>query len=339
MSRIVAIDYGRKRTGIAVSDTMQIIANGLTTVPTHELLDFITNYVKQESVERIIIGLPKQMNNEVSENMKNIEPFVRSLKKRLPDMPVEYVDERFTSVLAHRTMLEAGLKKKDRQNKALVERATRYITAAGSLLQDSMRVALSCTDTAKARAFAGTLSRRYISSSGEAPHEEIRLLSALTLQGIIFYSNTIAKLADTTVVLDDEYGAASRTLLYALREEALQKGHNIVTCYCSMSPYEKIEHLFIPALRLCFVTSNSYHPIQFSGQRTIHCTRFCNKEGLKLRRKRLHFNKRAVDELFAQASSIQKEAKECHDALEQYYIDAVDFTFLEKAYQYLLTTL
>ena len=208
-----------------------------------------------------------------------------------------------------------------RQNKALVERATRYITAAGSLLQDSMRVALSCTDTAKARAFAGTLSRRYISSSGEAPHEEIRLLSALTLQGIIFYSNTIAKLADTIVVLDDEYGAASRTLLYALREEALQKGHNIVTCYCSMSPYEKIEHLFIPALRLCFVTSNSYHPIQFSGQRTIHCTRFCNKEGLKLRRKRLHFNKRAVDELFAQASSIQKEAKECHDALEQYYID------------------
>ena len=106
-----------------------------------------------------------------------------------------------------------------------------------------------------------------------------------------------------------------------------------------MSPYEKIEHLFIPALRLCFVTSNSYHPIQFSGQRTIHCTRFCNKEGLKLRRKRLHFNKRAVDELFAQASSIQKEAKECHDALEQYYIDAVDFTFLEKAYQYLLTAL
>ena len=122
-----------------------------------------------------------------------------------------------------------------------VYKRQRYITAAGSLLQDSMRVALSCTDTAKARAFAGTLSRRYISSSGEAPHEEIRLLSALTLQGIIFYSNTIAKLADTTVVLDDEYGAASRTLLYALREEALQKGHNIVTCYCSMSPYEKIE--------------------------------------------------------------------------------------------------
>ena len=121
MSRILAIDYGRKRTGVAVSDAMQIIANGLTTVPTHELLDFITGYVQKEPVERILVGLPKQMYNEASESMKYIDPFVRSLKKRLPEIPVEFVDERFTSVLAHRTMLEAGLKKKDRQNKALVD--------------------------------------------------------------------------------------------------------------------------------------------------------------------------------------------------------------------------
>ena len=121
MSRILAIDYGRKRTGVAVSDAMQIIANGLTTVPTHELLDFITGYVQKEPVERILVGLPKQMNNEASESMKYIDPFVRSLKKRLPEIPVEFVDERFTSVLAHRTMLEAGLKKKDRKNKALVD--------------------------------------------------------------------------------------------------------------------------------------------------------------------------------------------------------------------------
>lgn len=121
MSRIVAIDYGRKRTGIAVTDPMQLIANGLTTVPTHQLLTFLLDYVQREPVERIIVGLPKQMNNEASENMKHIEPFVRSLRKKLPDIPVEYVDERFTSVLAHRTMLDAGLKKKDRQNKGLVD--------------------------------------------------------------------------------------------------------------------------------------------------------------------------------------------------------------------------
>lgn len=121
MSRIVAIDYGRKRAGLAVSDPMQIIANGLTTIPTCELLDFLSAYVQREPVERILIGLPKQMNNEASESMKYIEPFVRTLKKKLPEVPVEFVDERFTSVLAHRTMLEAGLKKKDRRNKALVD--------------------------------------------------------------------------------------------------------------------------------------------------------------------------------------------------------------------------
>ena len=121
MGRLLAIDYGKKRTGIAVTDTLQLIANGLTTVPTHELLAFILDYVSREPVERILVGLPKQMNNEASENMKRIEPFVRSLQKKLPHVPVEYVDERFTSVLAHRAMLDAGLKKKDRQNKALVD--------------------------------------------------------------------------------------------------------------------------------------------------------------------------------------------------------------------------
>lgn len=121
MGRILAIDYRKKRTGIAVRDTLQLIANGLTTVATHQLLDFVVGYVAKEPVERILVGLPKQMNNEPSENMKRIEPFVRSLKNKLPTVAVEYVDERFTSVLAHRTMLEAGLKKKDRQNKALVD--------------------------------------------------------------------------------------------------------------------------------------------------------------------------------------------------------------------------
>lgn len=121
MGRILAIDYGKKRTGIAVTDPLQIIANGLTTVPTHELMNFLMEYLKKESVGRIIIGHPKQMNNEDSENMKNIVPFINRLKKVLPDMPVELVDERFTSVLAHQTMLAGGLKKKDRQNKALVD--------------------------------------------------------------------------------------------------------------------------------------------------------------------------------------------------------------------------
>lgn len=121
MSRILAIDYGKKRTGVAVTDILQIIANGLTTVPTSELMDFILKYVETEPVERIIVGYPKQMNNEDSENMKRIIPFVNQLKKKLPNISVEWVDERFTSVLAHQAMLDGGLKKKARQSKALVD--------------------------------------------------------------------------------------------------------------------------------------------------------------------------------------------------------------------------
>ena len=121
MGRILAIDYGRKRSGIAVTDPLQLIANGLTTVQTSQLIPFLKEYVSREQVERFLVGQPKQMNNEPSESMRYIEPFVNLLRKAFPSIPVEYVDERFTSVLAHRTMLEAGLKKKSRQDKALVD--------------------------------------------------------------------------------------------------------------------------------------------------------------------------------------------------------------------------
>ena len=127
MGRIMAIDYGRKRTGLAVTDILQIIANGLTTVPTNELLKFITEYTQKETVELFIIGAPKQMNNEPSENMARVTEFVGRLKKAIPTIPIQYVDERFTSVLAHRTMLEAGLKKKKRQDKALVDEISAVI--------------------------------------------------------------------------------------------------------------------------------------------------------------------------------------------------------------------
>lgn len=123
----MAIDYGLRRTGLAVTDTLQMIANGLTTVATADLVSFIQNYVKKESVERFVVGLPKQMNNEPSESMKQIEPFVAKLKKELPEIPVEYLDERFTSVLAHKAMLEGGMKKMKRRDKAIVDEISAVI--------------------------------------------------------------------------------------------------------------------------------------------------------------------------------------------------------------------
>ena len=121
MSRILAIDYGRKRTGIAVTDSLQLIAGGLTTVLTHELLPFLLDYCRKENVSRIVVGRPKQMNYEESENMQRINQFISTLNKKMPEMPVVLYDERFTSVMAHRAMLEAGLKKTKRQDKALVD--------------------------------------------------------------------------------------------------------------------------------------------------------------------------------------------------------------------------
>jgi putative Holliday junction resolvase len=121
MGRILAIDYGKVRTGIAVTDELQLIASGLTTVLTKELMSFLITYVETENVDIFVIGLPKQMNNEVSDSEALIRPFLDKLEKKFPNIPIERVDERFTSRMAFQTMIDSGLKKKQRQNKALID--------------------------------------------------------------------------------------------------------------------------------------------------------------------------------------------------------------------------
>ncbi len=121
MGRILAIDFGKKRTGIAVTDELQIIASGLTTVATDDLLSFLQEYIRKEKVELFVIGEPKQMNNTESESEQYIQPFLTSLQQKFPSIPVERVDERFTSKMAFQTMIDSGLNKKQRRNKALVD--------------------------------------------------------------------------------------------------------------------------------------------------------------------------------------------------------------------------
>lgn len=117
----MAIDYGRKRCGVAVTDPLRIVANGLTNVPAYELMAFIQNYVKTEQVDIIVVGEPKDMKNNASESAKYIEPFVKQLRKNFPDIEIKRYDERFTSVIAHQAMIDAGLSRKQRQNKELVD--------------------------------------------------------------------------------------------------------------------------------------------------------------------------------------------------------------------------
>ncbi len=122
MSRILAIDYGKKRTGLAVTDPMRITANPLITVESSQLLDWLTDYLQKEDVGTIIIGHPKQMSGEESESMHYIRPFMAAFQKRFPDRELILFDERFTSVLAHRAMIDGGMKKKQRQDKAVVDK-------------------------------------------------------------------------------------------------------------------------------------------------------------------------------------------------------------------------
>lgn len=139
MARILSIDYGKKRTGLAVTDPLQIIPNGLATVVTSTLFDYLKDYVSREAVERIIIGEPKQMNGEGSENLTRVQQFVARWKKNMPNIPIEYYDERFTSVLAHRAIIDSGIGRKARQNKALVDEISATIILQSYLQMRSNR--------------------------------------------------------------------------------------------------------------------------------------------------------------------------------------------------------
>lgn len=128
MGRLLAIDYGQKRCGLAVTDPLQIVPGGLGTIPTHQLLSFVLDYVKREEVERIIVGYPRQMNNQESASMKLIRQFVQKLHQALPSLPIDYQDERFTSTLAQRAIREAGIGKRRREtDKGLVDEVSAVI--------------------------------------------------------------------------------------------------------------------------------------------------------------------------------------------------------------------
>jgi putative Holliday junction resolvase len=134
VARILSIDYGKKRTGLAVTDPLQMIAGGLATVATSELFEYLQAYIAREEVERVVIGEPRQPNGQPSENLQRVQQFVNRWRKAVPQIPIEFYDERFTSVLAHQAMIDGGLKKKARQDKALVDEISATI-----ILQDYMR--------------------------------------------------------------------------------------------------------------------------------------------------------------------------------------------------------
>ena len=216
------------------------------------------------------------------------------------------------------------------RNQLLRSRAARYVASAGSLLLDSRRAEACSANFEKVRRYVKRLCTRLLPRTEEMGSEELRLLSAITPKGEVFYQGTVQALADRCILFRDDYGAVSRLLLELIRAEALARGYQIITCPCAMHPEDQIDHLFIPSLRLAFLTDNPWHPVHISGVQAVRCTRFLDREHMAGFRARLRFNERAATELLDQAVALMAQAKSCHDELETYYRAAVDFAEVEK---------
>lgn len=212
------------------------------------------------------------------------------------------------------------------------ERAIRFLSASGSLVFDSYRHALECTDTAKIARTVERLARRELgpAAAKKPGNETIRMLSAITPMGVIYFSDTVEKLCPRIVSIEDEYGASSKIIMSILRTYALSCGHDIISCHSPLSPYDTPEHLLIPSLGLAFVTTNQWNKLSAPPSKRIHIGRFTDMQSLKHRKQRLLFNKKAVKELVSEASSRMLEAGTIHDELETYYTAAMDFDRIEK---------
>lgn len=214
-----------------------------------------------------------------------------------------------------------------RENKLLHERAARYITAAGSLLSDSCRIAGECADLEKAARFGEGLAGRLIPvkpGSKAAGRETVRFLSGITPKGLLFFRDTIGSCCDRVVILSDEYGACAHQILEAARQTALEAGWDVVTCPSPFAPEERLEHVLIPGLSLGFCTENRCLKLDRDDRR-IHARRFTDLPALRRRKQRLTFNRRAAKELLQGASELLAEAKAVHDEMEKYYVEAMDF--------------
>ncbi len=237
---------------------------------------------------------------------------------------------------AHRAEIEALFCK----NSCLRGRAARYIASAGGLLLDSRRAAACSTDFEKIRGYAKRLAARMLPQTDRRGEEQLRFLTGITPQGPVFFADTVRTLAPKKIVVfHDEYGAAARLLLETLRAEALARGYRVIVCPCAMHPEDKIDHLLIPSMGLAFVTSNTWHPMDFAGQKNVRCTRFTDTAHLANFRSRLRFNRKAATELLEQAVSLMAQAKACHDELESYYRPAVNFAAVGEAEKQLAATL
>ena len=209
-------------------------------------------------------------------------------------------------------------------NRRLHRTASRYMNAAGQLINDNFKLADSCTDKGKLSRFADALCRRYIPKKGDDGREWVRFIEGITPLGVVAYTGTVSAMAGTVIPISDEFGSVSRVIMAAVRDYALTAGYEIITLKSPFLPDLFIDHVIIPELSLAFVRENGRLRFE-TDERRIHARRFVNSKQLHLSRKRIHFNQKAAGQLLLSAAHTLNEAKQAHDKMEAYYIDAMDF--------------
>ena len=215
-----------------------------------------------------------------------------------------------------------------RQNSRLHSRAAGYLAAAAALLGESRRMAAEATDLKKAADFGRALAAKHLPKKGDGAAEQVRFLSGITPAGVTYYRSSLRKLGLDVFEIVDDYGAASGAVLNSIRQEGLERGHRIINCRCPLNPLDKTDHLIFPELRLAFCSVNRYLASEDTEHRKIHAQRFWDNEAIRSHRHRLNFNRKAAKELIDCAAALLRDAKSCHDILEQYYVEAMDFDSL-----------
>lgn len=212
-----------------------------------------------------------------------------------------------------------------RQNRALHARVRQYLQAASAMMKENRRIEEAAVDVDKVRRLAARVARQEFGTQAGDGRVTHRFLSAVTPQGVLTQYGTLQALCPRIYTIEDEEGAASRLFLEEILRHAIASGTDAIVCPCPLSPHEGVEHLLFPSIGVGFTTSNEIHKADFPVYRRIHATRFTEAELMRMRRQRMSFNRRAVRELIAQASTVAAEAKAIHDAMEAYSVTAMDW--------------
>ena len=222
------------------------------------------------------------------------------------------------------------------------EYSCRFLSAAQTLAGDSCRLALDSVKTHKLTSYLGRLAEKEFRQKKTSPgKEKVRFLTAVTNKGVVKFAESAKKLASRIYLISDDPGAVSRLMLHRVRADALACGYDIISCYCTLEPYDKLEQLFIPELDVGFMTSNRYHSfeLEIDPYRMINCQRFTDNEKLKSGKRRFSFNRKASAQMISQAVELIQEAQKLHAELEGYYSAATDFAKVDLLTQNLIEKL